>query len=84
MKAAAFFWCDQGELKCLDCQSMAKNTQVVELDLPKGQLAARLGTILEALSRIFAKLSRDGLIEVEGNKARLLDLERLNQLAIGK
>ena len=58
----------------------SENVQIVELDLTKGQLAARLGTIPETLSRVFAKLSRDGLIEVDGNKVKLLDLPRLNQL----
>lgn len=57
---------------------------VVELDLPKGQLAARLGTIPETLSRIFAKLSRDGLIELEGSQVQLLDRDGLSQVAEGK
>jgi CRP/FNR family transcriptional regulator, dissimilatory nitrate respiration regulator len=56
----------------------------VELDLPKGQLAARLGTIPETLSRIFAKLSRDGLIELEAGQVTLLDRDRLSQMAAGK
>jgi CRP-like cAMP-binding protein len=58
--------------------------ETVELDLPKGQLAARLGTIPETLSRVFAKLSRDGLVEIEGSKVKLLDRDRLNQLVTGK
>ncbi len=56
----------------------------VELDLPKGQLAAQLGTIPETLSRVLAKLSRDGLIQVDGMVVQVLDLERLQQLAQGK
>jgi CRP/FNR family transcriptional regulator len=58
--------------------------ETVEFDLPKGQLAARLGTIPETLSRVFAKLSREGLIEIEGYRVKLLDLNRLNQLAVCK
>ncbi len=57
--------------------------EIVELDLPKGQLAARLGTIPETLSRVFSKLNREGLIEVHGAKIELLDLKRLKQLAAG-
>ena len=60
------------------------NADVVELDLPKGQLAARLGTIPETLSRVFAKLSHEGLIQMEGSQIKLLDLARLHQLATGK
>ncbi|WP_235622407.1 helix-turn-helix domain-containing protein [Nostoc sp. PCC 7524] len=47
------------------------NADVVELDLPKGQLAALLGTIPETLSRAFYKLSQEGIIEMNGTKIRL-------------
>lgn len=47
------------------------NADVVELDLPKGQLAALLGTIPETLSRAFYKLSQEGMIEINGTKIRL-------------
>jgi len=49
----------------------------VELDISKGQLASLLGTIPETLSRIFAKMSDEGLIQVNGKKISLLDRERL-------
>jgi CRP/FNR family transcriptional regulator len=45
----------------------------VELDISKGQLASLLGTIPETLSRIFAKMSDEGLIRVNGRKISLLD-----------
>lgn len=45
----------------------------VELQISKGQLASLLGTIPETLSRIFAKMSDEGLIRVEGKKISLLD-----------
>ncbi|MCU0546889.1 MAG: Crp/Fnr family transcriptional regulator [Oscillatoriaceae cyanobacterium Prado104] len=61
----------------------AGNAETVELDLPKGQLASRLGTVPETLSRVFAKLKRDGLIEMDGSKVKLLDFKRLNLLAAG-
>jgi CRP/FNR family transcriptional regulator len=56
----------------------------VELDLPKGQLAAKLGTIPETLSRVLAKLSREGLIAVHGSEVQLLDRDLLKLLALGK
>jgi CRP/FNR family transcriptional regulator len=49
----------------------------VELDISKGQLASLLGTIPETLSRIFAKMSDEGLIQVSGKKISLLDREGL-------
>ena len=56
----------------------------VELDMTKGQLAAFLGTIPETLSRVFAKLSQDGLISIHGSKISLLNRERLAGLAAGR
>lgn len=50
-----------------------KNPDLVELDISKGQLASLLGTIPETLSRIFAKMSESGLIEVNGRKITLVD-----------
>ncbi len=49
----------------------------VELQISKGQLASLLGTIPETLSRIFAKMSDEGLIRVEGKRIILLDREGL-------
>jgi CRP/FNR family transcriptional regulator len=40
----------------------------VELDMTKTQLAAFLGTIPETLSRVFAKMSQDGLIAIDGSR----------------
>lgn len=49
----------------------------VELEISKGQLASLLGTIPETLSRIFAKMSEEGLIEVVGRRINILDREGL-------
>ncbi len=45
----------------------------VVLEISKGQLASLLGTIPETLSRIFAKMSEEGLIKVTGKEIDLLD-----------
>ncbi len=50
---------------------------VVKLPVSKGQLASLLGTIPETLSRIFSKLSDEGLIQVEGRQITILDREGL-------
>ena len=68
----------------LSLSEQASNAKTVELDLTKGQLAARLGTIPETLSRVFSRLSSEGLIQLDGSKVKLLDCDRLNQLALGK
>lgn len=57
-------------------QEQERRDQVV-LDIPKGQLASLLGTSPETLSRIFAKMTEDGVIQVQGKVIILVDMERL-------
>ena len=56
-----------------------KNSEEVVLDIPKGQLASLLGTSPETLSRIFLKMSEEGLIQVSGRKIVLLNQEGLQE-----
>ena len=51
----------------------------VTLDIPKGQLASLLGTIPETLSRIFAKMSEERLIRVEGRTIYIDNFEGLQE-----
>ena len=53
----------------------------VYLPISKSQLASNLGTVSETLSRTLRKLSDDDLIAVEGRTIRILDAERLTDLA---
>lgn len=55
--------------------------QELELDIAKGQLASLLGTIPETLSRILAKMSGQGLIQVNGPHIRIMDRQGLEDLA---
>ncbi len=57
-------------------------SDTVQLTLPekKSVLASQLGTIPETLSRSLAKLSRDGIIRVDGSHIHILDFPRLKQL----
>jgi CRP/FNR family transcriptional regulator, dissimilatory nitrate respiration regulator len=56
----------------------------VELDLAKGQLANLLGTMPETLSRILARLAREGLLESAGPRGYVLtDRAALEELAAG-
>ncbi|MCI5113789.1 MAG: Crp/Fnr family transcriptional regulator [Candidatus Electrothrix sp. AX1] len=54
-----------------------KRTDYVILDIPKGQLASLLGTSPETLSRIFTKMSNEGLIRVKGKEIELLEYQIL-------
>jgi CRP/FNR family transcriptional regulator, dissimilatory nitrate respiration regulator len=60
-----------------------QNKDVVTLNISKGSLANFLGTIPETLSRIFAKMSDQGLIEVSGKDIRLMHYERIEELFQG-
>ena len=55
----------------------------VELDLSKTQLALRLGTISETLSRTLAKMRAKGIINVKGNRIQVLNRQALEELASG-
>lgn len=54
------------------------------LDISKNQLASLLGTIPETLSRILARMAKEGLIEMSGQRdIRILDRAGLEALAEG-
>jgi CRP/FNR family transcriptional regulator len=58
-------------------------TDKVELDIPKSQLAGMLGTIPETLSRILAKMTKQGLISADGSIILIRDRPGLDALADG-
>ncbi|HEY6008166.1 MAG TPA: Crp/Fnr family transcriptional regulator [Geobacteraceae bacterium] len=53
----------------------------LDLDMKKGELASRLGTVSETLSRTFRKLKEEGIVEVEGSRFIIHDMARLRALA---
>ncbi len=61
-----------------------KKEHIVELKSTKGQLASQIGTSPETLSRTFKKLTRLGLIQVDRRRVVLMDLEGLQELALGE
>jgi len=60
-----------------------RSSKEVELDLSKTQLASKLGTISETLSRTLAKMKAKGMIDVQKNRILILDREALEQVASG-
>jgi len=60
-----------------------KSPKEVELDLSKTQLASKLGTISETLSRTLAKMKAKGIIDVKRNRILILNRETLEELASG-
>ncbi len=53
------------------------DADTIQLSVSKGQLASLLGTIPETLSRIFAKMTDEGLIRVDGKTITILDRQGL-------
>jgi CRP-like cAMP-binding protein len=53
----------------------------LKLDITKAQLANLLGTTPETLSRIFAKMTKQGYIEMEGPRITVADRAALEDLA---
>lgn len=53
----------------------------LELDMKKGELASRLGTVSETLSRTFRKMKEEGVLEVDGSRVIIMDMARLTSLA---
>ena len=60
-----------------------KSPKEVELDLSKTQLALKLGTVSETLSRTLAKMRAKRIIDVKKNKIIILNREALEELASG-
>jgi CRP/FNR family transcriptional regulator len=57
------------------------SSDTFELDRTKRQLAARIGTVAETLSRTLRKLARDRIVRVEGPRITILDRQALEDLA---
>ena len=53
----------------------------IDLDMKKGELASRLGTVSETLSRAFRKLKEENVLEVDGSRVVVLDMQALIKLS---
>jgi len=55
----------------------------VELDISKTELAQRLGTISETISRTLGKMKSLGVIDIDGKQIKILDIDMLEEIADG-
>ena len=53
----------------------------IELGIKKGELASRLGTASETISRTFKKLKEEGIIEVQGGRVVVHQMEKLQKIS---
>ena len=60
-----------------------RNPREVDLDLSKSQLASKLGTISETLSRSLSKMKAKKIIDVKKNMILILNRESLEAVASG-
>ncbi len=62
-------------------KELIKNDGMVQIHLPFSQtdIASRLGTVREQVSRAFSKLSNEGIIEVHGKNVNILNLSLLKK-----
>jgi len=67
----------------MELQELHPEADEVSLDMTKGTLAKLLGTSQETLSRMFRRMSEAGLIEVKRRTIRILDPDRLIDVAEG-
>ncbi|MEJ2038083.1 MAG: Crp/Fnr family transcriptional regulator [Desulfosarcinaceae bacterium] len=68
-------------LNMLAVLSEQQNRTSVDLPISKGHLASLLGTIPETLSRIFNKMTAEGIISVYGGAIAIKDSQALEALA---
>jgi CRP/FNR family transcriptional regulator len=61
----------------------AAGTSTFELRGTRDELAARLGTVRELVSRSLARLRKEGVVRVAGQRVTILDARRLAALADG-
>jgi len=64
--------------------SRSDDTQILELEASKNQLAALLGTIPETLSRILTRMERMDLIKRKGSHIQILNKSTLLKIADGE
>ncbi len=65
-------------------RSEQSGSETVVLESSKTELAQSLGTVLETLSRSFRKLADLGVISVSERSIRILDRDRLDEIAAGE
>ena len=55
--------------------------EVFRLPMSRGDIGNYLGLVVETVSRVFTRMQRQGVLEVEGKEVRILDPERLADMA---
>jgi CRP-like cAMP-binding protein len=67
-------------MQLFERQQQEKNS-TLELVMQRQDIANYLGLTTETVSRAFTKLKTDGLLEVNGNSIKIVDIETVERLA---
>lgn len=67
--------------RAADCSTSFGGITYIDLGIKKGELASRLGTASETVSRTLRKLKDEGIIEVQGNRVVVHQMEKLEKLS---
>jgi len=65
-------------------QTEKNNKNVINLETSKTELAVKLGTISETLSRNLRKMKDSGILKVDNQQITILDIDRLISIAEGE
>jgi len=65
-------------------QTEKNNKNVISLETSKTELAVKLGTISETLSRNLRKMKDSGILKVDNQQITILDIDRLISIAEGE
>lgn len=65
-------------------QAQSPTSASIKLQVSKGVLSNILGASQETLSRVLARMTQEGLIQVQGKEIGLLNLQQLQDLADGE
>ena len=56
---------------------LAGEGDTAELGLNNAEIASRIGTVREIVSRTFSRMAREGAISIDGRTVRILDRRKL-------
>ena len=65
-------------MECIPKNQRSINSVIdVQLPITQSDIASKIGTVREQVSRIFTKLNQEGMLEVHGKNVTIYDLEKI-------
>jgi len=67
----------------LDLSIKTDSSKTITLDINKSELARRIGTVPETLSRTLKKLNQSKILTIESKEIRITNIEKLKKISAG-